>query len=301
MEDYFKYLTHNPDDDAWGLYLTVAGCARVSPGADYPPPGHPTGYSFNWDNGRVLHEYQVNYITEGEGMLELRTGTFPVKEGSVILIRPDQWHRYKPLKETGWKEHYLGFNGDFTGKLFANNGFEPDQPVFHIGFQDKIIQSFYDVISLVKDERPGYQQVCSGLVIHIIGLMLFLKKNEHFPSGGIENTIQKACLVIRERLNRSLTVETLADELDVGYSRFRKAFKKYTGLSPVQYHLSLRLKQANYLLSNTSMSIKEIAFRLGFCSVYYFSKLYKEKTKMTPGKFRNLTAGGVRKFESSRV
>ncbi|MBN1415124.1 MAG: AraC family transcriptional regulator [Bacteroidales bacterium] len=291
MEDYFKYLTHNREDNAWGLYLTVAGCARVLPGAEYPPPGHPTGYDFNWENGRVLHEYQVNYITEGEGILELRSGFFPVKEGSVILLRPDQWHRYKPVKETGWKEHYLGFNGDFTRHLFSNNGFEAEQPVYHIGFQDRIIQSVYDVITLVKDEKPGYQQVCSGLVIHILGMILFLKKNENYTSNGIENIIQKACLIIREKLNRNLNVEALADELDIGYSLFRKTFKKYTGLSPVQYHLSLRLKQAHYLLASTSMSIKEIAFRLGFCSVYYFSKLFKEKTHTTPGEFRKLSEG----------
>ncbi|MBN2275942.1 MAG: AraC family transcriptional regulator [Bacteroidales bacterium] len=290
MENYFKYLTHSREDEAWGLYLTVAGCARVVPGADYPPPGHPTGYDFSWDKGRVLHEYQVNYITEGKGTLELRSGSFIINEGSVILIRPDQWHRYKPMKETGWKEHYIGFNGNFTRHFFAGNGFETSQSVFHIGFQDKIMQSLYDVITLVKDERPGYQQVCAGLIIHILGLMLFLKKNENYNSGGVENTIQKACLIIRERLNQNLNVESLARELDVGYSLFRKAFKKYTGLSPVQYHLSLRLKQANYLLSNTSMSIKEIAFRLGFCSVYYFSKLFKEKTGMTPGEFRNLSS-----------
>lgn len=289
MENYFKYLAHNAEDEEWGLYLTVAGSARVMPGAEYPPPGHPTGYNFNWDKGRVLHEYQVNYITEGKGMLELRSGSFPVKEGSVLLIRPDQWHRYKPIKETGWKEHYLGFKGNFTHSIFTGNDFEREQSVFHIGFQDKVMQSMYDIITLVRDEKPGYQQVCSGLVIHILGLILFFNRNKNYNGGGIENTIQKACLVIRERLNRNLNVEDLAEELDVGYSLFRKAFRKYTGLSPVQYHLSLRLKQAHYLLSNTPMSIKEIAFRLGFCSVYYFSKLFKEKTGTTPGEYRNFS------------
>jgi transcriptional regulator GlxA family with amidase domain len=152
------------------------------------------------------------------------------------------------------------------------------------------MQSLYDIIARVKDEKPGYQQVCSGLVMHILGLILFFKRNKNFSGGSMENTIQKACLIIRERLNRNLNVESLAGELDVGYSLFRKAFRKYTGLSPVQYHLSLRLKQAHYLLSNTPMSIKEIAFRLGFCSVYYFSKLFKEKTGITPGEYRNFSA-----------
>ena len=47
MNANFKYLTHNPEDERWGLYLMVAGSARIEPGIDYPPKGHPVGYNFN--------------------------------------------------------------------------------------------------------------------------------------------------------------------------------------------------------------------------------------------------------------
>ena len=67
MINSFKYLAHNPDDQSWGIYLTVAGFARIEPESDYPPTGHPTGYDFNWSKGRVLKEFQINYITKGEG------------------------------------------------------------------------------------------------------------------------------------------------------------------------------------------------------------------------------------------
>ena len=102
----------------------------------------------------------------------------------------------------------------------------------------------------------------------------------------LEKAIQKACLIIRDNASKNLNMEKLADEVMVNYSLFRKAFKKYTGLSPMQYHTSLRLKQAIHLLCNTSYSVKEISFNLGFCSVFYFSKLFKEKTGRTPSEFR---------------
>lgn len=291
MEDYFKYLTHNAYDEAWGLYLTVGGCARVQPDSSYPPAGHPTGYSFNWENGRILNEYQVNYITEGEGILELKSGRFQVKEGSVLIIRPDQWHRYRPLKEKGWKEHYIGFKGKLAQTFLNERFFSSRLPVIHIGFDERILQTFHDVIHIIRDEKPGYHQVCAGLVIHILGLIGSIKKNENFRHGKIENIIQKACIIIRDNLDKNLNVEDLAEQLNISYSLFRKSFKRYTGLSPAQYHLSLRLKQANFLLASTDMSIKEISFRLGFCSVYYFSKLFKEKNRMTPTEYRSLSAG----------
>jgi AraC-like DNA-binding protein len=286
MKDSFKYLTHNTDDTNWGLYLTVVGSAKVEPETEYPPSGHPTGYHFNWHNGRILQEYQINYITEGEGMMETREGSYPIREGSVILLRPNVWHSYRPSRQTGWMEHYIGFMGEIADKMVKSSDFLNDSPVLQIGFQEDIIHNFQDIFNQVKMERPGYHQICSGLVVHILGQLVSLKKNENFRHSLIEKTIQKACLIIRDNPAKNLKIEELANDLNINYSLFRKAFKKYTGLSPMQYHTSLRLKQALYLLTNTELSVKEISFNLGFCSVFYFSKLFKEKIGKTPSGFR---------------
>jgi AraC-like DNA-binding protein len=286
MNDTFKYLTHNFEDVSWGLYLTVAGSALVKPDMDYPPSGHPTGYHFNWYNGRVLQEYQINYITEGEGIMETRTGSYPIREGSLILLRPGLWHRYKPLKSKGWMEHYVGFVGKMAETILRDSELFGDSPVLQIGFQEDVIHVFHDIFNHVKAERPGYHQICAGLVMYILGQIVSLRKNENFKHSLIEKAIQKACLIIRDNPARNLNIEELAGELNVNYSLFRKAFKRYTGLSPMQYHTSLRMKQAVYLLTNTDLSVKEISFNLGFCSVFYFSKLFKEKTNKTPSEYR---------------
>jgi AraC-like DNA-binding protein len=291
MNDRFKYLTHNPEDKSWGLYLTCAGSAKVEPKADYPPAGHPTGYHFSWENGRILQEYQINYITEGEGIMETRAGSYAIREGSVILLRPGLWHRYRPLRHTGWMEHYIGFVGDIADRIIKSSEVFAETPVLHVGFQEILIHNFHDIFNLIKSEKPGYHQICSGLVIHILGQIVSIKKSENFNQSYIENAIQKACLIIRDNPSRNLNVEYLAKEINMNYSLFRKVFKKYTGLSPMQYHTSLRMKQAIYLLTNSDLSVKEISFNLGFCSVFYFSKLFKEKTGKTPSYYRRMVSG----------
>jgi len=286
MQDSFKYLTHAPEDKLWGIYITVVGSSEVSPDMEYPRAGHPTGYHFTWSNGRILQEFQINYITQGEGIMETREGSFPITAGSVILVRPDVWHRYRPTKKTGWFEHYVGFSGEIARKMIGTSDILSSSPVINIGFQENIINLFQEIVSHVKSERPGYHQICSGLVVNILGQIISYKKNENFRHNPVEDIIQKACMIIRDNPTQNLNIEKLADELKINYSLFRKAFKKYTGLSPMQYHASLRIKQAIHLLTNTDLSVKEISFNLGFCSVFYFSKLFKEKTNRTPSEYR---------------
>jgi AraC-like DNA-binding protein len=286
MLNDFKYLPNNNSDSSWGFYITVAGSANVQTGSNYPPKAHPSGYYFNWQNGRILHEFQIIYITNGEGIMETKDGIIPIKEGSVIILHPNIWHRYKPKTETGWTEHYVGFMGNLAESMIASSDILSKNKVVMIGFHEKIIDLYNDIFKQIKDERPGYQQICSGLIIQILGHIISIKKNEDFTHDPIQRAIQKACIIIRNNTTENLNIEGIADELQVNYSHFRKAFKRYTGFSPLQYHTSLRIKQAIEQLTNTDLSIKEISYMLGFCSVPYFSKLFKEKTGITLGEYR---------------
>ena len=90
MKRQFKYLTTSEEDKSWGIQLSVAGSAHIAPGSVYPQGNHPSEYTFKWNTGRVLQEYQLNYITKGAGIFENRYGRFLVKEGSLMIILPGE-------------------------------------------------------------------------------------------------------------------------------------------------------------------------------------------------------------------
>jgi AraC-like DNA-binding protein len=285
-ESFVKYIHAGSLDKEWGLYITVAGFAQIQPSNYYPPSVHPSGYFFTWENGRILQEYQINYITDGSGIFETIDGKFQVAPGSILIIRPGVWHRYKPDQTTGWNEYYIGFNGDFCRNLFHEGFFQLSKPVVYVGFQESLLKIFHEVIQLVKDEKTGHQQVCAANTILALSKILSVIRNQEFAGKTIERTIRKACLYLRENLNKNVNIEELAHELNVGYSYFRQMFRKYTGISPIQYHLSLRIQKAKDLLVSTDQSIKEIAIDLGFESYFYFSRIFKDKTGKSPLEFR---------------
>jgi AraC-type DNA-binding domain-containing proteins len=285
-ESFVKYIHAGSLDKEWGLYLTGAGYAQIPPAIVYPPNVHPSGYFFTWEKGRILQEYQINYITEGSGTFETSDGKFQVVPGSILIVWPGMWHRYRPDKSTGWSEHYIGFNGEFCNNLFNEGFFQQNKPVVYVGFQESLLKIFLEVIQLVKDEKTGHQQVCAANTILALSKILSVIRNQEFAGKSIERTIRKACMYFRENLNTNVNIEQLADELNVGYSYFRQMFRKYTGISPTQYHLSLRIQRAKDLLVSTDQSFKEIAIDLGFESYFYFSRIFKDKTGKSPMEFR---------------
>ncbi|MDP3434317.1 MAG: AraC family transcriptional regulator, partial [Bacteroidota bacterium] len=141
-------------------------------------------------------------------------------------------------------------------------------------------------IQLVKEEKTGHQQVAAANTILMLSKILSVVRNQAFAGKTIERTIRKACLYFRENLNANVNIEQLATDLNVGYSYFRQMFRKYTGISPTQYHLSLRIQKAKDLLVSTDQSFKEIAIDLGFESYFYFSRIFKDKTGKSPMEFR---------------
>ena len=286
MKDFFTYLTAGEADKKWGLYLNVAGKAQIAPKTVYPALDHPTGYYFHWNRGRVLQEYQLNYITQGQGVMETEMGRFLIKPGTLMLVRPGVRHRYRPLKKSGWVEHYIGFQGELAERLLSQSIFALKPSVIHCGIREELLDTYYKIFHLAQKEEPGFQQVCSGLVIKMLGYLITFQKQRNLSGRHIEQVIQKVRFHMREHLEEKVDLQRFAQDHRVGYAYLRKMFKTYTGVSPHQYHLELKIMRAKELLLTTEKSIKEIGFELGFESVHYFSRLFKKKTGFSPSELR---------------
>ncbi len=286
MKDFIKYLTTGNDDVDWGIYMNSAGSLTIPPKTRYPSGDHPSGYYFTWEQGRELQEYQLNYITRGAGILENKSESFPVKAGSLLVTFPGVWHRYKPNFQTGWTENYIGFNGLAAESFMKHRLFSPEQPVIQIGEREEILDTFLKIFDLTETEQPGFQQIAAGLIIKLLGYLVAFEKQKEFSGKKIAEVIEEARFKMRSEVGRNFDLEKFAAENNIGYSWFRRMFKNYTGLSPRQYCLQLKIMRARELLLSTSLSVKEISYELGFESIHYFSRMFKQKTGKSPIEFR---------------
>ncbi|WP_291097546.1 MULTISPECIES: AraC family transcriptional regulator, partial [unclassified Flavobacterium] len=288
MENYQKYLPLSPDDLSWGLSVLNAGRSSVKKDEPYPSGNHPLHHYFNWNNGRVLEEYQLIYISRGSGYFESGScKKTQVSEGNIILLFPGEWHRFKPEPHIGWDEFWVGCKGTIIENLENKKFIDRLVPVLQVGISERIVYLFSEIIEKTKAEKTGYQFYTSGMVLHLLGLIQYkVKQMSQKPSDNTENIITKSQVMLRKIVDQNVRMENVAEELNVSYAWFRKAFKNYTGISPKQYLLQLRIEKAKIMLSDNSKPIKEIAFDLNFESASFFSKQFKQKTGSTPVMYR---------------
>lgn len=83
----FHYFPISKRDKNWGLYVTTAGEARIAAHTVYPPTGHPKGFDFDWQHGRVLEGFAVVYISSGGGKFECKPNiSTSVEAGHAFLL-----------------------------------------------------------------------------------------------------------------------------------------------------------------------------------------------------------------------
>ena len=82
----------------------------------------------------------------------------------------------------------------------------------------------------------------------------------------------------------------LAKRLGMGYTLFRRCFREYNGMAPLEYQIALRIRRAQNLLASSNVPIAQIAAETGFRSLAYFSKLFHDRTGVSPTLFRKSSA-----------
>lgn len=137
------------------------------------------------------------------------------------------------------------------------------------------------LVQLYKDQE--IEELCLHLQDVLEGFMgaMFYEKDKGNPY------IRKALRYIADHYSEHLTLERVAEEVQLSPSYFSTLFRQIVGTSFREYLCKIRVEESKRLLLSTDYSLADIAISMGFPDQSYFSKMFKQIVGITPGKFRN--------------
>lgn len=290
---HVRYMVASQRDINWGLTCCSIGTQKIDKDTPYPPIAQKTKYFISENSGRTLEEFQLLYITEGSGTLQTaHLKKTRIEAGDMFLIFPGEWHNYRPNKKTGWTEYWIAFNGSFPKQWIEYEIISTKNPILHAGVKEELIKLYNDAINTAIEQTAHYQKLLSGILLHILGVAFTSSaRADHIETfDNVAKMVNEAKIRLYESIqeNVQINMPKLAEDLGMSYSNFRYLFRRYTGMAPAQYLLDLKISRAKELLSMTGTPVKNISLKVGFNAQDYFTSMFKKKTGLSPGRYREL-------------
>jgi AraC-like DNA-binding protein len=155
------------------------------------------------------------------------------------------------------------------------------------------VKEAFTILQTIKDELCQQEVGYATRVNHLIDELLILIVRQSTYQTNLRRDFPqiftKLEQTLREDLARQWTVEEMAALMGLGTTAFSEKVKNYTGFSPLNYLINIRISEAIKLLRRQEMSITTIALETGFYSSQHFSTTFKKLTGYTPIEFRKKT------------
>lgn len=236
-----------------------------------------------WGPG-VRDIYALHYIAGGKGVLETRHGVFPLKAGESFILYPHTEVYYYPDPQDPWVYVWIEFTGDEARHLLDKTGFVPDKPVVPVSPVNLL--PHFPIVEIAGG--APFEKIRAEARLRLL-LSYYM---EYFPAEySIRTTdyVELAKAYIETNYwKTTLTVSDIVNAVRLERSYLFRLFKNATGMPISSYLIAFRVRRACELMKTSELSIKSIAFSVGYGDQLYFSKVFKKATSLTPTEYLTL-------------
>jgi AraC-like DNA-binding protein len=228
-----------------------------------------------------FNSYLILLIHKGKMKIKYRNREFIATENTYVFLNCYYPHAYLAEEEVHFE--YFHFDGSSSAKYF-DFLFNKYGCVFPIENNIVLRKYMHQVVQMTKSDIKDEHFI--SMVIHKI-----LYELTHITSTSekmVDLQIRQVISFIENHFYEEITLEELAENMNLSVYYFARIFKRHTGTSPYQYILDYRIHHAKKLLQTTDDSIETIAFASGFNSLSHFVTAFKKRSNLTPKQFRKL-------------
>lgn len=260
---------------------------------------------------RVIFDYELLYVKEGEILVTIEDDTFTGNAGDIFLFRPKQRHSIRLLNNCRFWQPHIHF--DFF--------YQEDSPDIKVSFWplSKIPESemkmfrkditselgvqipgkiclrnpapfeemLFSIIREYEMKIPFFETNMKGLFIQ---LWIYLMRKCHWSNTPNVLSNFEELLRIKNYLSHNIYKEVSLDELAAiaNLSKYHlvRLFKKAFSMSPIRYHQLIRIEKAKEMVQFTDFTLTKISDMMGFQSIHAFSRAFKIIEGVPPSFYR---------------
>lgn len=244
---------------------------------------------------------RIYYINEGKFEWKINDESYILYPGDVSMIMPNvKFGSEKGVLEIGgisWihiKVHNHGNNELLSGKWSSLSETEShainkvllmnNMPVLSkLPDTGRILRHIHDEIF---NQEIGYSTRVNQLIDELFIIIIRHLTKQNNRARDFPKVFMQLEQALRRNLSQQWTVEEMAAIAGMGTTLFNEKVKSYSGFTPLNYLINIRISEAIKLLKKKEVSITDIALDIGFYSSQHFSTTFKKLTGYTPSEFR---------------
>lgn len=247
--------------------------------------------------------WEIAYVDRGRAFITQREEEICVEQGFAVLHRPGIFHSIKPAGQAGLNLLIISFDcadarlQELAAAPFAILGADKERLSSILSEARSAFSSPLDGTYFKLRRRkhaPFGSEQLIALELQTLLIHLIRRKEgpqDLSPAGKlvqgelVEGPLAQAIACMQQNLCDPLPIDEICRRCFISRSKLQRLFRQYTGQSALNYYISLRLEAAKGMMRSHRHSYSEIAETLGFGSIHYFSKQFKQTTGMTPTQY----------------
>jgi AraC family transcriptional regulator len=224
------------------------------------------------------------YIVSGVLKLEYMDNHYEAAADDIVLINCYFPHHY--YCDSNCEFLFFHFDGKEV-QTITNHLIEQNQsPVFHLNNATEIYKNIREpILRLCYQEQTTDTSLSSLVYSTLCSIQAF---NEILPrtASPSSDAITRVIDYMKNNINQQLSLQSLAEQVNLNSYYLAHLFKKETGSSPIEYMTNLKINYAKLILRNTNITISELADTLGYSSPSSFINTFKARRGLSPQKYR---------------
>jgi AraC-like DNA-binding protein len=233
------------------------------------------------------------YCISGQGWVQVNQQSTTVSAGDFVLLPANVPHEYKADEKNPWTIYWIHFKGDNAPHLANLLMQKKESHVAPISFQQSRLDLFEEIYTSLE---RGYStdNICyASMSLHyFLASCCFDGNYNHRLIKEKKDNIDLCINFMQQHIDKSLSLNDIANAVNLSPAHITTLFKKKTGFSIIEYFNQLKIQKACQYLLFTDLRINEIGNKLGIEDQYYFSRLFTKVIGMSPAKYRSSRAVG---------